>query len=221
MATAGGAASAHRGITNAQRVRNRQPDGGLIGFGGSPAIGGRSRRRSGSMLGADANSACVYGCFGASASASAVPDSTIWPRYITSTRSRTYSITFKSCEMKTYVSARSILSSRSKFSTCAVASGSWVGQRPSLGDYVMGTGTTRARPPPGGVRVAYAQELRLESRLRLRRPAHDGVARLMSDPVETPLVAGPGGSCSRPISSELQQECPPTQPPGARKPRQK
>src|SRR5262249_58001050 len=83
----------------------RQPDGGSIGFGGSPAIGGRSMRRSGSMLGAEANSAWVYGCFGASASASAVLDSTTLPRYITSTRSLTYSITFKSWEMKTEVSA--------------------------------------------------------------------------------------------------------------------
>ncbi len=36
--------AAQRGIANAQRVRNRQPDGGSIGFGGSPDSGGRSRR---------------------------------------------------------------------------------------------------------------------------------------------------------------------------------
>ena len=63
------------------------------------------------MLGADAKSACVYGCFGDSASASAVPVSTTWPRYITSTRSLTYSITFRSCEMKMYVRLRSAFSS--------------------------------------------------------------------------------------------------------------
>ena len=36
---------------NGQRVWNRQPDGGSIGFGGSPVIGGSSMRRAGSIDG--------------------------------------------------------------------------------------------------------------------------------------------------------------------------
>ena len=42
-----------------QRVRKRQPDGGLIGFGGSPVSGGCPSRSSGSIDGAEAKSACV------------------------------------------------------------------------------------------------------------------------------------------------------------------
>ena len=38
----------------------------------------------------------------------------------------------------------------------SVATGSSGGQRPSVGDYVMGTGARVGRPPPEGVRVAYA-----------------------------------------------------------------
>jgi len=38
----------------------------------------------------------------------------------------------------------------------SVATGSSGGQRLSLGDYVMGTGARVGRPPPEGVRVAYA-----------------------------------------------------------------
>jgi len=33
---------------------------------------------------------------------------------------------------------------------CAVASGSWGGQRPSLGDYVTGLGATRGAGGAGG-----------------------------------------------------------------------
>jgi len=42
-----------------QRVRKRQPEGGSIGFGGSPVIGGRTSRSDGSIVGAEAKSAWV------------------------------------------------------------------------------------------------------------------------------------------------------------------
>ena len=58
-------------MTYAHRVLKRQPEGGLTGFGGSPVMGGRSSRLDGSVVGAEAKSACVYGCFGASASEAA------------------------------------------------------------------------------------------------------------------------------------------------------
>ena len=38
---------------------------------------------------------------------------------------------------------------------CAVASGSWGGPRPSIGEYVTGTGPTRGRAVPEGVHVDY------------------------------------------------------------------
>src|SRR5213593_3249318 len=41
-------------MTYAHRVRKRQPEGGLTGFGGSPVMGGRSSRLDGSMVGAEA-----------------------------------------------------------------------------------------------------------------------------------------------------------------------
>jgi hypothetical protein len=54
-----GSSRSHTLSANAHRVRKRQPEGGLIGFGGSPASGERSSRLSGSIDGRDANSARV------------------------------------------------------------------------------------------------------------------------------------------------------------------
>ena len=54
-----GASSAQIAWAKAQRVRKRQPDGGLIGFGGSPVSGISVVRRSGSSVGFEANSARV------------------------------------------------------------------------------------------------------------------------------------------------------------------
>jgi hypothetical protein len=54
-----GAAFAQSGSANAQRVWKRQPDGGSIGLGGSPVIGGFSVRLSGSEDGIAASSARV------------------------------------------------------------------------------------------------------------------------------------------------------------------
>ena len=50
---------AQSGSANGQRVWKRQPDGGSIGLGGSPEIGGVSVLRSGSDDGIAASSARV------------------------------------------------------------------------------------------------------------------------------------------------------------------
>src|SRR5215208_8328087 len=80
-----GVSRAQRSAANGHRVRNRQPDGGDSGLGGSPKIGGRWRRRRGLATGAAARSARVYGCRGRSYSAAVGALSTITPRYITAT----------------------------------------------------------------------------------------------------------------------------------------
>jgi len=55
-----GASDAQRSIANGQRVRNRQPEGGFRGSGNSPRTNAfRRLRRSSSMCGAAARSACV------------------------------------------------------------------------------------------------------------------------------------------------------------------
>ena len=53
-----GAATVNREVIHGLRDP-RQPEGGLIGLGGSPVRGGRSRRASGFIDGVEANSACV------------------------------------------------------------------------------------------------------------------------------------------------------------------
>ena len=58
-AASGGTSSAQIASAKAQRVRKRQPDGGLIGLGGSPVSGISVVRRSGSSVGFEANSARV------------------------------------------------------------------------------------------------------------------------------------------------------------------
>src|SRR5919107_3188256 len=80
-----GVSRAQRSAANGQRVRKRQPEGGESGLGGSPKIGGRSRRIRGLATGAAARSARVYGCKGCSYSATVVARSTITPRYMTAT----------------------------------------------------------------------------------------------------------------------------------------
>ena len=54
-----GALLSQTASANGQRVRNRQPEGGSIGLGGSPTIGGSSIRRAGSIDGREASSAVV------------------------------------------------------------------------------------------------------------------------------------------------------------------
>src|SRR5215468_7379996 len=49
----------HTSSANGQRVRKRQPDGGLMGLGGSPVSGASSTRSLGSMLRRELKSALV------------------------------------------------------------------------------------------------------------------------------------------------------------------
>jgi hypothetical protein len=54
-----GSAVRHTASAKGQRVWKRQPEGGSIGFGGSPVIGGSSMRRAGSIDGREASNALV------------------------------------------------------------------------------------------------------------------------------------------------------------------
>ena len=54
-----GTTAAHTASAWGQRVRKRQPEGGLAGEGGSPVIGASVARRSGSMVRREASSARV------------------------------------------------------------------------------------------------------------------------------------------------------------------
>src|SRR6266536_2784692 len=68
LASSGGSVVAQMSAAFQHRVRNRHPDGGLIGLGRSPAsriraFGGAPRATRGS--GTAESSACVYGCRGA------------------------------------------------------------------------------------------------------------------------------------------------------------
>ena len=59
-----GTSSAHSSVARGQRVRNRQPDGGSIGDGGSPLMVAVARAAPGSVDGMESSSALVYGCSG-------------------------------------------------------------------------------------------------------------------------------------------------------------
>ena len=54
-----GSSSAHRSVARGQRVRNRQPLGGLIGDGGSPWMTELARAAPGSVDGIESSSALV------------------------------------------------------------------------------------------------------------------------------------------------------------------
>ena len=64
--TSGGSSCAQISFAFQQRVRKRQPDGGLAGLGTSPSsmILVRLPRWSGDSIGTADSSACVYGCIG-------------------------------------------------------------------------------------------------------------------------------------------------------------
>ena len=101
VANRDGLFSAQRLSANAQRVWKRQPEGGLIGLGGSPVIGGSLVRLSGSSDGIAESSARHPYTRASCHSASTGPVSTTSPRYITSTRSEMKRTTLRSCEMNT------------------------------------------------------------------------------------------------------------------------
>ena len=54
-----GTSTAHRSAARGQRVRNRQPDGGLIGDGGSPSMVAWPAPAPGSVDGIESSSALV------------------------------------------------------------------------------------------------------------------------------------------------------------------
>ena len=99
-AALGGAVVAQISVAFQQRVRNRQPDGGLSGDGTSPLSRMRSLRCALSSFGAADISAAVYGWLGRSKTASVGPFSMIRPRYMTETRSATWRTTDRSWLMK-------------------------------------------------------------------------------------------------------------------------
>jgi hypothetical protein len=82
-----------------QRVLNRQPDGGLIGDGGSPRSVALARAAPGSVDGIESSSALVYGCSGCLYTDSPGPTSQNLPRYMTATRSLTCLTRARSCAM--------------------------------------------------------------------------------------------------------------------------
>ena len=77
-----------------------------MGFGGSPTSGASVMRIWGSIDRREARRARVYGCCGAVYIASTGPISTMWPRYITRTRSLMNCTTFRSCEMNRWPDQR-------------------------------------------------------------------------------------------------------------------
>ena len=92
-----GTVFAHSSIAIGHRVRNRQPDGGLMGVGTSPFKTIRSRFCCGSGTGIAESKACVYGCSGFSYSSTESAISTILPKYITATRFEMCSTTARPC----------------------------------------------------------------------------------------------------------------------------
>src|SRR5262249_51194351 len=85
-----GSTTRQRSVARGQRGWKRQPDGGLIGFGGSPRTGAaRVPRRARSGIGIASSSAAVYGWIGRRYSSSPGDNSTIFPRYMTAIRSET------------------------------------------------------------------------------------------------------------------------------------
>src|SRR5206468_3618412 len=89
-------------------------DGKLIGSIGVASVTS-SRGPSRSMGSAAANSAFVYGCCGSSATASASPHSTIFPRYMTAIVWLMWATAARSCAMKRYDTPRRCWRSRSRF----------------------------------------------------------------------------------------------------------
>src|SRR5690606_12612233 len=81
----GGTTSAHSFVAIGQRVRNTQPDGGLMGLGMSPWRMTRSRFTVGSGIGTAESSASVYGWTGLAYSSLEGAISMMRPRYMTMT----------------------------------------------------------------------------------------------------------------------------------------
>ena len=86
-------------MANGQRGWKRQPDGGLMGDGTSPARMISSRTMSGCAGSAAEKSALVYGCSGFRNSSFVRARSTILPRYMTATSWAMYLVVARWCAM--------------------------------------------------------------------------------------------------------------------------
>jgi hypothetical protein len=102
-----------------QRVWKRQPGGGFIALGTSPARMMRWRCAPGSGRGMADSSACVYGCSGAAYKVRLSAVSTSLPRYITATRSLMCLTTARSWAMNRYDSPKRFCRFCSRLTTCA------------------------------------------------------------------------------------------------------
>src|SRR5262249_15056889 len=91
-----GGSTRQRASAMGQRGWNRHPGGIDRGLGGSPDRTGGRQVAVGSGGGTDAWSTCAYGWRGRSKSVSVGASSTIWPRYMTATRSATWRTTPRS-----------------------------------------------------------------------------------------------------------------------------
>src|SRR5262245_41516493 len=98
-----GSVETHSSVARGQRVRNRQPDGGATGDGGSPTTSLTWATTSGSGAGMACSNRYEYGCAGCEYRRSGGATSQILPRYITATRSLTFFTTARSWEMNTRV----------------------------------------------------------------------------------------------------------------------
>ena len=98
-------------------VLNRQPDGGLIGFGTSPVnrIRSLAPTASGSASGTADSKAFVYGCFGFEYRESRSAISTIFPKYITATRWAKCLTTARSWAIKINVRPNLLLKRQNKW----------------------------------------------------------------------------------------------------------
>src|SRR4051794_5815322 len=109
-----GSVCAHTSAARGHRVRNRQPDGGATGEGGSPTTSPTWVDTSGSGAGIACSSRYEYGCAGVEYSRSGGATSQIFPRYITATRSLTFFTTARSWEMNNSVRPYSAFMSSSR-----------------------------------------------------------------------------------------------------------
>ena len=136
-----GGGSPHFSHACGQRGWKRQPRGHAAASGTNPGID-LSRLSVAESWGREARSPCVYGCAGARKISSTVPDSTIWPAYMTRTRSETSAITPRSCVMRTTPILRRSLSFAMRARICA-----WmVTSSAVVGSSAMRSAGSRASP---------------------------------------------------------------------------
>ena len=89
ISASSGVTCAQVSMASGQRQRNRQPGVGSITWGGSPVSVSAPTASGARGSGTADSSSWVYGCLGWSSTSLTGPDSTIWPAYITISRSAT------------------------------------------------------------------------------------------------------------------------------------